>query len=130
MRAFVTIRSAAGEAGRWAASGAASSMAATSWRDVRGIVKSIELGHGPCALSPRTVVEVQGGCRSRAAGCSPTPAARNHNHSMRIALLALLAVSSLVQAQGPGSRPSADTISAPISNVAYEVTFDKRTGPS
>ncbi|HET9425084.1 MAG TPA: PDZ domain-containing protein [Gemmatimonadaceae bacterium] len=33
-------------------------------------------------------------------------------------------------AQGPGSRAPADTVSAPISNVAYEVTYDRRTAPS
>jgi predicted metalloprotease with PDZ domain len=44
---------------------------------------------------------------------------------MRSTIL-LLAIPALVQSQGPGARPSTDTISAPISNVAYEVTFDKR----
>ena len=32
-------------------------------------------------------------------------------------------------AQGPGTRPMTDTVSAPISNVRYEVTFDRRTAP-
>jgi predicted metalloprotease with PDZ domain len=49
---------------------------------------------------------------------------------MRIVLTAVLAAPFVVQAQGPGSRPTPDTVSAPISNVAYEVTFDKQTGPS
>ena len=49
---------------------------------------------------------------------------------MRIAFIALLTASVVAQAQGPDSRPAPDTVSAPISNVAYEVTFDKRTGPS
>jgi predicted metalloprotease with PDZ domain len=45
--------------------------------------------------------------------------------------LVLLAVTPLVAgAQGPGSRAPADTISAPISDVAYEVTFDRRTAAS
>lgn len=47
---------------------------------------------------------------------------------MRSAILALIPAVAL--SQGPGSRPSADTVSAPISSVAYEVTFDKKTGPS
>jgi predicted metalloprotease with PDZ domain len=47
---------------------------------------------------------------------------------MRSAILLLLPFAAL--AQGPGARLPADTVSAPISNVAYEVTFDKKTAPS
>ncbi len=47
---------------------------------------------------------------------------------MRSVLLLVLPVVAL--AQGPGARPATDTVSAPISNVAYEVTFDKKTAPS
>jgi predicted metalloprotease with PDZ domain len=49
---------------------------------------------------------------------------------MRTSLIALAAFPIIASAQGPGSRAPADTVSAPISNVAYEVTFDKRTAPS
>jgi predicted metalloprotease with PDZ domain len=44
--------------------------------------------------------------------------------------LIFLAVPAMALAQGPGARPSNDTVSAPISNVAYEVTFDKRAAAS
>jgi predicted metalloprotease with PDZ domain len=50
--------------------------------------------------------------------------------TMRTTIFALSAIPAAVLAQGPGSRPSADTISAPISNVAYEVSFDKRDAAS
>jgi predicted metalloprotease with PDZ domain len=49
---------------------------------------------------------------------------------MRIALVALLAIPTAALAQGPGMRAPADTVSAPIANIAYEVTFDKRNAPS
>jgi len=45
---------------------------------------------------------------------------------MRFLIPALAAVPVVTLAQGPGARPPADTVSAPISNVAYEVTFDKK----
>jgi predicted metalloprotease with PDZ domain len=45
-----------------------------------------------------------------------------------IALLGFPVISAL--AQGPGARPPADTVSAPISGVAYEVTYDRRTAPT
>jgi predicted metalloprotease with PDZ domain len=44
--------------------------------------------------------------------------------------LVLLAAPVAALAQGPGARPSNDSISAAISNVAYEVTFDKRAAAS
>ena len=43
---------------------------------------------------------------------------------------ALFVAPMVALAQGPGASPSTDTVSAPISNVAYEVTFDKRTAAS
>jgi predicted metalloprotease with PDZ domain len=45
---------------------------------------------------------------------------------MRKLLIALTAVPLVLEGQGPGARPPADTVSAPISNVAYEVTFDRK----
>ena len=48
---------------------------------------------------------------------------------MRTEIL-FLAFPVVALAQGPGSRPSTDTLSAPISNVAYEVTFDKNSAAS
>ena len=36
-------------------------------------------------------------------------------------------VAHQARAQGPGSRPSPDTVSAPIANIVYDVTFDRRT---
>src|SRR5258708_17341092 len=35
-----------------------------------------------------------------------------------------------VGAQGPGSKPASDSVSAPIANVAYDLTYDRRTAPS
>ena len=44
--------------------------------------------------------------------------------------IALLFIPAASIAQGPGAARMADTVSAPISNVAYEVTFDKRAAAS
>lgn len=51
---------------------------------------------------------------------------------LRSSVALVLAAIPTVQAiaQGPGSRPPADTVSSPISDVAYEVTFDRRMAPS
>jgi predicted metalloprotease with PDZ domain len=52
---------------------------------------------------------------------------------MSISRLAVAALSLPVAgafAQGPGSRAPADTVSAPISNVVYEVTWNRQTAPS
>jgi predicted metalloprotease with PDZ domain len=53
------------------------------------------------------------------------------DRSVGRAILAAVLVPALQsQAQGPGSRPAADTVSAPISDVTYTVTHDRRTAPS
>ena len=49
---------------------------------------------------------------------------------MKRTLTVLLALPIAALAQGPGARPTNDSVSAPISNVAYEVTFDKRAAAS
>jgi len=38
-----------------------------------------------------------------------------------------LVVGCTAGAQGPGSQPASDTVSSPIGNVAYELTYDRRT---
>jgi len=44
---------------------------------------------------------------------------------------AVMLVGSLdATAQGPGSKPAPDSVSAPIANVTYDLTFDRRTAPS
>ena len=52
----------------------------------------------------------------------------------RVALQAAIAIGSILShdasAQGPGSRSPSDTVSAPISNVVYDVTFDRGTSAS
>src|SRR4029079_13628405 len=101
------MRSAGAGAGRCAARGAAKASAAK--RDVRGMAESIELG-------TRRALRLS---KSR----SPL------GMTMRKTIL-FLAVPVVALAQGPGPRSSNDSVSAPISNVAYEVTFDKRAAAS
>src|SRR5258708_32711225 len=49
----------------------------------------------------------------------------------RIAGVAVAVVGAAdVGAQGPGSKPPSDSVSAPIANVAYDLTYDRRTAPS
>src|SRR6266481_4697704 len=48
----------------------------------------------------------------------------------RLAGIATVVAVFDVHAQGPGARQAADTMSAPITNVTYEVTYDRRNAPA
>jgi predicted metalloprotease with PDZ domain len=49
----------------------------------------------------------------------------------RIAAIATTVVPVLdAGAQGPGSKPPTDSVSAPIANVTYDLTYDRRTAPA
>src|ERR1041385_4967269 len=120
MRALVTMRSAGVAAGRWAPArsgaktiGAANKTAARSV--VRGMAKSIELGHEACGVDAVSAVQA---LETQIPSLLPMTTMRNSP-------LLILVLPLAVSAQGPGARPATDTVSAPISNVAYEVTFDK-----
>lgn len=47
----------------------------------------------------------------------------------RLTLAGILIPMLRILGQGPGTQPPADTISAAISNVVYDVTYDRRTAP-
>ena len=52
----------------------------------------------------------------------------------RIAAIAAIATTVVpvldAGAQGPGSKPPTDSVSAPIANVTYDLTYDRRTAPA